>query len=195
MTAEHRNNLGGHRAADDLLGAWRNNRARSPRTNEARSSRSGSKSTLAKRNSRETVLALTAAGATTPLALAAVLLYRLVSHGHVLLLGWSAVAARSTRRLPFGAVRGSTAGGPATTDAADSAPRTCRRRRIPRWTLRKGCTIGSDDPQRSKSAITLAQTPSGPHRAPTLPRSCDRLRDNGSVGGNYGQGRISQLEQ
>ena len=89
------------------------------------------------------VLALTAAGATTPLALAAVLLYRVVSQGHVLLLGWSAVAARSTRPLPFAAVRGSIAGGPAITDAADAAPRTCertcRRRRIPRWKLRKGC--------------------------------------------------------
>jgi len=47
------------------------------------------------------VLALTTAGATTPLALAAVLLYRVVSHGHVLLIGWSTVAARSTHRLPF----------------------------------------------------------------------------------------------
>lgn len=46
------------------------------------------------------VLALAAAGASTPLALAAVLLYRVVAHGHVLLLGWSAVAARSTSRLP-----------------------------------------------------------------------------------------------
>jgi uncharacterized membrane protein YbhN (UPF0104 family) len=52
------------------------------------------------------VLALAAAGATTPLALAAVLLYRVVSHGHVLLLGWSTVAARSRNRLPFRAHRG-----------------------------------------------------------------------------------------
>ena len=41
----------------------------------------------------------------SPLALAAVLLYRVVSHGHILLIGWSTVAARSTHRLPFRADR------------------------------------------------------------------------------------------
>ena len=43
------------------------------------------------------VLALTAAGASAAAALAAVLLYRLLSNGSVLAAGWAAIAARSTR--------------------------------------------------------------------------------------------------
>jgi uncharacterized membrane protein YbhN (UPF0104 family) len=47
------------------------------------------------------VLTFTAAGAPAPLAVAAVVLYRVVAHGHVVLFGWLAIAARSRRKLPL----------------------------------------------------------------------------------------------
>ncbi len=46
------------------------------------------------------VLTLTTAGLAAPQALGAVLLYRLIAQGHVLVAGWSAVATRSSYRRP-----------------------------------------------------------------------------------------------